>query len=121
MGKKILVIDDDRVALVLLENRLSKAGYEVAVARDGREGLVQAARIRPELIILDIEMPEMNGYTFILEMRKIEGLEGTPVIVQTSHEENKPIFARRGIFNYFVKPVNVDDLLKKVADLIGPA
>jgi DNA-binding response OmpR family regulator len=64
-------------------------------------------------------MPEMNGYTFIIEMKKEEALKDTPVIVLTAHEENRSIFARRGIKHYLVKPVNFDDLFAKIVELVG--
>lgn len=121
MGKKILIIDDDRVGVTLLASRIGKEGFEVFMALNGIMGLEYAAREKPDLIILDIEMPEMNGYTFILELKKRDDLKDVPVIVQTSHEENRPIFARRGIKNFLVKPVDFEMLFKKIAELIGPA
>lgn len=119
MGKKVLVIDDDPTSGLLMESRLSKAGYEVTRALNGLLGLESARRLRPDLIVLDIEMPEMNGYTFIMELKKDELFKDMPVVVLTAHEENRAIFARRGISNYFVKPVNFDQLLNKVAELLA--
>ncbi len=94
MAKKILVIDDDPVG-----------------------GKLLALRNLPDLIILDIEMPEMNGYTFVMELKKLEPVKATPVIVLTSHEENRAIFARKGISHYLVKPVNFDVLFAKMKEL----
>jgi CheY-like chemotaxis protein len=119
MAKKILIVDDDPVGIILMENRLKKAGYEVLAARNGQTGLDCLKSQKPDAIVLDIEMPEMNGYTFIIEMKKEESVKNTPVIVQTSHEENRSIFARRGITHYLVKPINFDLLLMQIKDLVG--
>ena len=121
MAKKILVIDDDRVGATLMSARVGREGFTVLTAINGRIGLEYAARERPDLIILDIEMPEMNGYTFVMELKKNDGLKNIPVIVTTAHEENRPIFARRGIMHYLVKPVNFDELFPMIDKLTGPA
>ena len=119
MAKKILIVDDDPVGITLMESRLTKAGYEVIAERNGLSALDRVSKALPDLIVLDIEMPEMNGYSFIVEMKKNEAVKNTPVIVQTSHEENRSIFARRGIFHYLVKPVNFDVLFAKIKEVVG--
>lgn len=119
MTKKILVVDDDPVEIKLLESRLTSNGYAVQTARDGYAGLELLKKDGADLIVLDVEMPEMNGYTFVLEMKKIETLKDIPVIVLTAHEENRPIFLRRGILNYMVKPVDFKKFLELVSSLIA--
>ena len=119
MAKKILVVDDDPVGATLMESRLLKAGYDVLKAMNGQMGLNMAKVNKPELVVLDIEMPEMNGYTCLSELRKFEETKTTPVIVLTAHEENKAIFARKGISHYLVKPVNFDDLFAKMKAILG--
>ena len=118
MAKKILVIDDDPVGATLMEARLLKAGYGVLRAVNGLMGLEVAKREHPDLIILDVEMPEMNGYMFMGVLKKIEGFQTVPVIVLTSHAENRPIFQRKGVKHYLVKPINFDELLPKIAELL---
>ncbi len=120
MGKRILVVDDDPVGVALMEGRLTKAGYEVNMACNGEEGLKFAKAVSPALIILDVEMPEMNGYSFLYELRSIDALKAVPVIVLTAHEENQKIFARKGIAHYLIKPVNFDVLFKLMDQIIGP-
>lgn len=120
MIKKIVVIDDDPVGVALLQNRLVKAGYEVAAERNGQAGLARVLKDKPDLVILDVEMPEMNGYTFMLELRKHQQFQELPVIVLTAHEENKRIFERRGIRYYLTKPVNFDDLFAKIGTISNP-
>jgi CheY-like chemotaxis protein len=118
MGKNILVVDDDPVGGALMEARLSKEGYSVVRTINGQKALAAAQHMKPALIVLDVEMPEMNGYTFMNELRKIDGIKDTPVIVLTAHEENKGIFARKGIGNYLVKPVNFDALFAAMKKLL---
>ena len=119
MAKKILVVDDDPVGSTIMKARLSGAGFEVLTAIDGMHGLEAVREHHPDLIILDIEMPTMNGYVFILEMKQDSSISSIPVMVLTSHEENKPIFRRKGILHYLVKPVNFDDLFAHMKELIG--
>lgn len=119
MAKKILVVDDDPVGQALMLGRLSKAGYEVLQALDGVKGMELAHHNKPDLIILDIEMPKMNGYTFINALRLEGAVKHIPVIVLTARLDNKPIFQRKGISDYFVKPVSMDELLGKIAALLG--
>ena len=121
MAKKVLIVDDDPVGIALVERRLRKEGFEVISEQNGQAGLDRTLKDHPDLIILDIEMPEMNGFTFANELKKIEEIKATPIIVLTAHQENKPIFFRKGITNYLVKPVNFDELFKQIAELIGPS
>ena len=118
MGKRILVVDDDPVGGFLMESRLQKEGFDVQRAQNGEHGLNLAQSYRPELIILDVEMPSMNGYTFVGEKNKNDMIKDIPVIVLTAHEENKNIFARKGVKHYLVKPVNFDLLFAAINTLL---
>ncbi|OGX08695.1 MAG: hypothetical protein A2Z88_11565 [Omnitrophica WOR_2 bacterium GWA2_47_8] len=111
---KILVIDDDATLTKLLDARLSANGYEVVIAKDGAEGLEKYKKEKPDLIILDIEMPKMDGYTFVLEFKQIASLRDTPIIMLTAKEAMREIFAIEGINDYIVKPFDMDDLLNKI-------
>ncbi len=119
MAKMILIVDDDPVGTKLMAARLSKENYTVLVQSDGISGLAALKAEMPDLLILDIEMPEMNGYTVLIEKQKDPLIKDIPVIVQTAHEENRGIFARRGIKHYLVKPINFDLLIGKVRELLG--
>jgi len=88
------------VNTTLLQSQLAKAQYDVSVAYDGEEGLNLVKKDPPDLIILDVEMPEMNGYTFMLELNKIEDRKSIPVIVLISHKESQPIFEMKGAKDY---------------------
>ena len=121
MAKKILVVDDDQTNVKIVQSRLEATGYQVVVALDGDEGLLKAKLEKPDLIILDIQMPRMNGYTFINELKKIQTLKSTPVIVLTAHETMQPIFSLKGVKGYLVKPLNINILLEKMTQVLTPS
>lgn len=112
MSKKILIIDDDPVGVALFESRLTKAGFEVLTANTGGTGISMTKAHKPDVVILDVEMPDMNGYSVVTEIRMDPEIKSTRVIVVTGHEENKPIFARKGVKDYLIKPANVDQLIE---------
>lgn len=118
MSKTILVIDDDQVNQRLMETNLAKAGYDVDQAFDGQQGLTKIQFSRPDLIILDVEMPNANGYSFMMDLSKNEEWKTIPVIVLTSDEASQPIFERKGIKDYLLKPVDFSDLLEKINDYL---
>ena len=70
---------------------------------------------------MDLEMPKMNGYTFITEKKKNPAFANIPVIMLTSHQETKPLFQRYNVRAYLIKPLNIEELLNKVAQYITPA
>src|SRR3989338_2274241 len=113
-GKRILIIDDDPVITLMLKSNLEKSGYQVVTAADGLAGLAKYLSKNPDLIILDILMPKMDGYTFVQEFKKIGSLQATPIIILTSVESIQDIFAIEGINDYIVKPFQTEDLLKKI-------
>ena len=117
MPKTILAVDDDLVNLKILETRLKKERFNVIVALDGEGALKKLEQIIPDLIILDVQMPNMNGYTFILEFRKIKKFDQVPVIVLTAFNEMEPIFKFNGVKDYIVKPINFDVLFQKMKAL----
>ena len=116
MTKKILVIDDDRTNVKLVQNRLEKEGYFVITAFDGEVGLQKVKLSPPDVIILDVEMPEMNGYTFLLELQKIKELSQLPVIILTSHKEVEPIFKMNRVKGFLIKPGDFKKLIKTIND-----
>ncbi|MCA9401916.1 MAG: response regulator [Candidatus Omnitrophica bacterium] len=118
MAHKILIIDDDQTNLLIVQKHLTSKGFEVVTAYDGSLGLLEAQSHKPDLIILDVEMPEMNGYTFLTEMRKIGSLPAMPVIVLTSHEETQEIFQMKGVKGYLIKPVDFVKLDQMISEHI---
>lgn len=81
MAKKILIIEDEELIRNLLEKKLQKEGYEVAAAENGLEGLEKMKEIHPDLILLDIVMPQKGGFEVMEEMQKNEELKEIPIII----------------------------------------
>jgi len=81
MAKKILLIEDEKLMIELLEKKLIQEGYKISVAKDGKEGLDKMNETRPDLILLDIIMPQMGGFEVMEKMNKDTDLKKIPVIV----------------------------------------
>lgn len=79
--KKILLVEDEKIIIDLLEKKLEEVGYEVSVAENGEEGLEKMREEKPDLILLDIVMPKMDGFELMEEMMKEERVDGVPVVV----------------------------------------
>ena len=112
-AKKILLIDDDVTFIKAIEPFLRSQGFDVMVACDGEEG-IKKLKMKPHLIILDISMPVMDGYEFVLEKRKIEGASQVPVIVLTAKEGMVEMFRVEGAREYLLKPFQPATLLKSI-------
>lgn len=113
MKKKILIVDDDRLNVTLLQFSLKDKGYEICLAQDGEQALGILTSERPDLIILDIQMPKMNGFEFMNELNA--SMQGKiPVIMLTANETMQDVFFMEGVRGYFVKPVNMKLLEEKI-------
>jgi DNA-binding response OmpR family regulator len=113
MSKKILVVDDKSELRTLLKSYLSQEGFEVAAAADGQEALYVARHEKPDLIILDLMMPEMGGYDFM----RVYGREAdTPIIILTARlEENDRVLGLElGADDYVTKPFSMRELAARV-------
>jgi DNA-binding response OmpR family regulator len=113
MTKKILVVDDKSELRTLLKSYLSQEGFEVVAAADGQEALYVARHERPDLIILDLMMPEMGGYDF---MRVYSREADTPIIILTARlEENDRVLGLElGADDYVTKPFSMRELAARV-------
>lgn len=120
MGKKILIIDDDPVVVKMVEKRLKANGYEPLTAQEAPVGLEIALQKQPDLIILDIMMPIINGYNLCAILRSEEKTKRIPIILLTSRMENKDkaIGQQVGADAYNTKPVNMEELLNDIAFLL---
>jgi CheY-like chemotaxis protein len=115
--KQILVIDDQPEVLELLSDLLEHNKYEVLTATEGVEGLAKAKAHKPELIVLDIAMPVMDGYDFMKELRADEEIKNIPVIIITGRVQLQEIFEEQGIQDYIMKPFDKKELLNKIKKL----
>jgi DNA-binding response OmpR family regulator len=114
-NKKILVIDDDPTLLKMLQLFLESHGFAVTVAVDGEEGIAKLKAEYPDLIILDVQMPRMDGYAFIFEMKKLGGAKKIPIIVLTAKEKTlAEIFKAEGVKEYITKPFKPEALLSNI-------
>lgn len=121
---RILLIDDDRIILEMLDLALSKADYEVVSAGDGEIGLRVFREQRPDLVILDIAMPGIDGYQVIEQIREAEAEhEGhrTPIIILTAHEQSvmRAYAEELGANLYLTKPVTPRQLVEHIRQLTG--
>ena len=112
--EKILLVEDDQDFAQLLEFDLKKHGYQVATASNGEEGLEKVGIEKPSLIILDIKMPKMDGYTFVRRIKKDSETKEIPLIVLTSYEPMKDMFQMEGVNDYIVKSANMESLVKTI-------
>jgi two-component system alkaline phosphatase synthesis response regulator PhoP len=114
--KKVLVVDDDRTVTALLKNYLEKDGFEVTQRNEASEGLEYAMTRKPDLIILDVMMPIINGFNFCRLMKAEEGTKDIPIILLTSRNKLKDIEIglEMGAAAYLIKPLNIDELLKAI-------
>jgi len=117
-SRKILIVDDEIMLVELLKMRLEDGGYDVSSANDGFEGLLVAERTRPDLIILDINMNGMDGYTMLKEIRKNDQLKKTNVVMLTASGKNKEIFEKEGISDFITKPFDTDDFVDRIDTIL---
>jgi len=121
MGKKILVIDDERDLVETLTYRLEAFGYEVLTAYDGQEGLDKAREERPDLILLDVMMPKMDGYQVCRMLKFDEEFKSIPIIMLTARgqDSDRETGETVGADEYVTKPFEANDLTNKIKELLG--
>ncbi|OGX23557.1 MAG: hypothetical protein A2Y03_05275 [Omnitrophica WOR_2 bacterium GWF2_38_59] len=119
-SKRILVVDDDPVIVKLLENRLTEKGYKVVSALEAADGLQMAINDSPDLIVLDVMMPIINGYNFCHLLKSEEGKKEIPIIFLTSRnsKEDIQIGHKMGADAYLTKPVDMGVLIAKINELL---
>lgn len=117
--KNILVVDDSPTERFFAVDVLTKAGYQVTTAENGEEGVAVAKATKPDLILMDVVMPGLNGYQATRTLTRDEATKGIPVIVCTSkgQETDKIWGLRQGAVDYLVKPLSPEELLKRIAAL----
>jgi len=122
MAHKILLIDDDKGIVEVIKNVLVGQNYDVVTAFDGKEGLKKVESEDPDLIVLDIRMPTMNGYEFICTLRAERNSPDKPmmpIIVLTAKEKMEEVFKLEGARGYLVKPIDPIQLTKKIEECLG--
>ena len=118
MSKKIFIVEDELDFLSTLRERLEFEGYVVVTAVDGEEALRKIPEEEPDLILLDIMLPEMNGYQVCRELKGNPETEAIPVVMVTakSQESDKFWAQETGADDYVTKPFEMEELLQKLQD-----
>lgn len=115
--KKVLVIEDNERNLYLVTFLLEKSGFQVVAARDGREGIELAGRTAPALILLDIQLPLLDGYAVARELKKNPALDGVPIVAVTSYammgDREKALEA--GCTGYIEKPIDPETFVAQIS------
>ena len=119
--KKILIVDDEADIIEILKFVLEAQGYECITASDGEEGLRLARECNPDLIILDVMMPKINGYKISRLLKYDRKYKDIPILMVTarSQEEDKLIGEETGADEYITKPFQVDFVVEKVKSYLG--
>ena len=121
MSKKILVVEDTEDNRQILRDLLGAAGYDMIEANDGAEGVSQATAHKPDLILMDIQMPVMDGYEATRRIKANPELKAIPIVAVTSYalsgDEDKARAA--GCDGYIAKPYSPRQMLAKVREILG--
>ena len=117
--KKILIADDEHKILMSLEYSFRKNGYEVFIARDGTEVLEFLKTIVPDVILLDIMMPNLDGYSTLEEIKKNENLKNTKVLFLSAKNNPKDIEKglEMGTDAYVTKPYSIKKLMQQIEEM----
>ena len=117
---KILYVEDNPDNVYMLMRRLKKKGFELIIAGDGQEGIDKAIEENPDLILMDLSLPTMDGWTATAEIKKIDGIKDIPIIALSAHAmpEHRDRAIKAGCSDYDTKPVDIKRLLGKIEQYI---
>ena len=118
--KKVLLVDDSPTTLLMEQMVLRSHPYTIVTARNGREAVVRAIVEQPDIILMDVVMPEMNGFEACRRMRQQPALRSVPIIMVTTRGEEQSMETgfQSGCSDYITKPINGAELLMKVRSLL---
>lgn len=119
--KKILLVDDSNTALMVERMILNKGAYDFVVAKDGQEAIDKALVERPDLILMDVVMPKMDGFEACKRLRAQHETASIPIIMVTTRGESENVEKgfSTGCSDYVTKPINSVELLTKIRNFIG--
>ena len=122
MAKKILVVDDDLDILKVIKLHLDSGGFETITAADGEKALALVEKMKPDLIIADLLMPNLNGWWLAKKLKEDSQFKNIPIIMLSAILANDSPPAERELGDYYMaKPVKFEKLLEKIKELIGRA
>lgn len=121
--KKILVVEDEEDLVIALSARLKATGYDVLVARDGLEALTKARMVNPDLILLDLMLPKMDGYKVARLLKFDQRYKRIPILMLTARGQDmdQELGRQAGADDYMVKPFNSTELMERIKDLLEKA
>lgn len=121
-GRLILVADDDEDVRELIVFRLERAGYEAVTAADGEEAVEIALRRLPDLCLIDVMMPKLDGYEVTRRLRDADGLAEVPIVLLTASVEDAAVERgyEAGASDYVKKPFSPRELLERIATALAP-
>jgi len=112
MGKKVLVIDDEPEMLELIKYTLEKGGFEVTTCDNGRHAWDEISRIKPDLLVLDVMLPGIDGYSLQLKIAGESSTRDLPIIVLTALEPSRTLFQKfPQVVGFMTKPFKTEELL----------
>ncbi|MCZ2121223.1 MAG: response regulator [Anaerolineales bacterium] len=119
--KKILIVDDDISITILLEKILSRAGFNAVVVNESAQAMVKARELKPDLFILDLMMPQPNGFEVCGMLRADKTFAEAPILIITASDDydSKAIAYAAGANDYITKPFDHEELIKRIKALIG--
>ena len=120
-GKTILVVDDEPNIVRTVSDRLKMSGYRVIAAADGQEAIDRALEEKPDLILLDVLMPGLDGHAALERLRQMEETRSVPVIMLTALDQTQHVAraSSLGVADYVVKPFDIVSLLQKVKSALS--
>jgi two-component system, OmpR family, response regulator VicR len=118
MSATILIVDDSKLVTDIVKMRLEMYGYQVQVAHTGEDGLNRVTDVLPDLIVLDVQMPGIDGYEVCRRLREQPALEDLPIIMLTSMDDRRAGF-EAGVDDYLNKDLDLLDLPNRVKVLLG--
>lgn len=117
-GRRVLIIEDDEDGAITLSDLLGLFGHETHVARDGPEGLLEAHRLRPDVILCDLGLPQLDGYEVARHVSASPDLQGTILIALSGHAMAEDVARARaaGFHHHLAKPPDPNELLRLVGE-----
>jgi DNA-binding response OmpR family regulator len=119
----VLIVDDDPLLVSLVQHKLKSRGYTVVTATDGASGLERARTLKPDIIVLDIMMPVLDGRSTLLRLREDPQFSKTPVVMLTARGREDDIvdLLQHGASDYLVKPFSPEELAARIGRLVPGA
>ena len=118
---RILCVEDNDDSQFMLHRRLTRAGFDVKLARDGMEGVEWAKTLLPDLIVMDLNLPRLNGWEATRRLKNEPATKGIPIIVLTGEaaEKSREAAVAAGCDGFQLKPIDFGALVEKIQSLVG--